>query len=79
MGKVKDPVVDQEDWKVTHIEVELSKETCEQVFGVKPGYFENPRNVLAISALEKAWHVAMKREYILKFQKGQLAVYLRPA
>jgi sporulation protein YlmC with PRC-barrel domain len=36
VGKVKDFLVDQEEWKVTHIEIELSKEASEQVLGVNP-------------------------------------------
>jgi sporulation protein YlmC with PRC-barrel domain len=79
VGRVKDLVVDQEEWKVTHFEIELSKETSEQVLGVKPGYFENPRNVLAISALEKGMACCNEKGIHLKVSKGQLAVYLRPA
>jgi sporulation protein YlmC with PRC-barrel domain len=79
VGKVKDLVVDQEEWKVTHIEIELSKETSEQVLGVKPGYFENPRNVLAISALERGVACCSEKGIQLKVSKGQLGIYLRPA
>jgi sporulation protein YlmC with PRC-barrel domain len=79
VGKVKDLVVDQEEWKVTHIEIELSKEASEQILGVKPGYFENPRNVLAISALEKGMACCTEKGIYLKVSRGQLGIYLRPA
>ena len=79
VGKVKDFLVDQEEWKVTHIEIELSKEASEQALGVKPGYFENPRNVLAISALERGVACCTEKGIQLKVSKGQLGIYLRPA
>ena len=79
VGKVKVLVVDQAEWKVTHIEIELSKEASEQVLGVKPGYFENPRNMLAISALERGVACCTEKGLQLKVSKGQLGIYLRPA
>ena len=30
IGKVKDAVIDPEEWKITHLEVELTKEASEQ-------------------------------------------------
>ena len=79
VGEVKVLVVDQAEWKVTHIEIELSKEASEQVLGVKPGYFENPRNMLAISALERGVACCTEKGLQLKVSKGQLGIYLRPA
>jgi hypothetical protein len=79
VGKVKDLVVNKKEWKVTYIEIELSKAASEQVLGVKPGYFENPRNVLAISALEKGLVCCTQKGIYLKVSKGQLDIYLRPA
>jgi sporulation protein YlmC with PRC-barrel domain len=52
-GKIKKVIVDAEEWKVTHLEIELSKEANEQILGVKPAMFGSARNTLAISALEK--------------------------
>jgi sporulation protein YlmC with PRC-barrel domain len=50
IGKVKEIEVDPEEWKITHLEIELKKEIAESVLGAKKG---GVRNMLAISALEK--------------------------
>jgi sporulation protein YlmC with PRC-barrel domain len=78
VGKVKDIVIDAEEWKVTHLELELTKETSEQILGVKPALFESPRNTLAISALEKGVACCTESGIDLKVSKGQLSIYLRP-
>ncbi|MCW4045659.1 MAG: PRC-barrel domain-containing protein [Candidatus Bathyarchaeota archaeon] len=78
VGKVKDIVVDAEEWKVTHLEIELSKEASEQILGVKPAMFGSARNTLAISALEKGGACCSASGIDLKVSKGQLAIYLRP-
>lgn len=78
LGKVKDLIVDAEEWKVSHLEIELTKEASEQILGVKPALFENPRNTLAISALEKGVACCSENGVDLKVSKGQLAIYLRP-
>jgi sporulation protein YlmC with PRC-barrel domain len=78
VGKVKDIIVDPEEWKVTHLEVELTKEASEQILGVKPALFDLPRNILAISALEKGDGFSTEHGIGLKVTKDQLSVYLRP-
>jgi len=78
VGKVKDVIVDPEEWKVTHLELELTKETSEQILGVRPALFDLPRNTLAISALEKGAACCTESGIDLKVSKGQLAIYLRP-
>ena len=50
IGKVKRIEVDPEDWKVTHLEIELEKDIAESVLGAKKG---GVRNMLAVSSLEK--------------------------
>ena len=50
IGKVKDIEVDPEEWKITHLEIELEKNIAESVLGAKKG---GVRNMLAIEALEK--------------------------
>ena len=78
VGKIKDVVVDAEEWKVTHLEVELSREASEQILGVKPAMFGSSRNTLAISALEKGAACCSESGIDLKVSKAQLSIYLRP-
>ena len=78
VGKVKDVIVDSEEWKVTHLELELTKEASEQILGVRPALFDLPRNTLAISALEKGAACCTESGIDLKVSKGQLAIYMRP-
>ena len=78
VGKVKDVIVDAEEWKVTHLELELTKEASEQILGVRPALFDLPRNTLAISALEKGAACCTESGIDLKVSKGQLAIYMRP-
>jgi sporulation protein YlmC with PRC-barrel domain len=37
IGKVKDTEINLENWKVTHLEVELTKDAAESVLGAKKG------------------------------------------
>ena len=46
VGKVKDLVIDTEEWKITHLEIELTKEASEQILGATPAMFNLPRNLL---------------------------------
>ncbi|MCW3981222.1 MAG: hypothetical protein NWF11_07080 [Candidatus Bathyarchaeota archaeon] len=70
VGKVKDFIIDSEQWKITHLEVELTKEAAEIVLGVRKGGI---RNLLAVSAID-----GVDREINLKVTKGQLRIYLIP-
>jgi sporulation protein YlmC with PRC-barrel domain len=75
VGKVKDVIIDGEDWKVTHLEVELTKEAAKEVLGAKSSF----RNVLAISAVGPASKCCTSIGRIdLQVSKGQLRIYLRP-
>jgi len=78
VGKIKDVIIDPEEWKVTHLELELIKEASEDVLGIKPAMLESPRNKLAISALEKGAACCTESGIELKVSKGQLGIYLRP-
>jgi sporulation protein YlmC with PRC-barrel domain len=78
LGKVKDMIVDAEEWKVTHLELEMTKAASEEILGVKPALFESPRNTLAISALEKGAVALSESGIDLRVSKGQLPIYLRP-
>lgn len=70
VGKVKELIIDADQWKITHLEVELTKEAAEMVLGVKKGGI---RNLLAISAIGE-----VDRIINLKVTKGQLRIYLIP-
>lgn len=75
IGKVKEIGIDPEDWKVTHLEVELTKDVAESVLGAKKG---GVRNMLAISSLEKGVARWTDRGLNIKVSKDQLHMYLRP-
>ena len=70
VGKVKELIIDADQWKITHLEVELTKEAAELVLGVRKGGI---RNLLAISAIDE-----LKQTIKLKVSKGQLRIYLIP-
>jgi len=75
VGKVKDVHCDGEDWKITHLEIELTKEAAKELLGAKASF----RNVLAISAVGPTSKCCMSRNRIdLQVSKGQLHIYLRP-
>lgn len=69
VGEVKNVIIDPEQWKVTHLEVELSKDAAELVLGIKKGKI---RNLLAVSAIDN-----MGKTINLKVKKGQLPIYLK--
>jgi sporulation protein YlmC with PRC-barrel domain len=75
IGQVKEMEIDPKDWKVTHLEVELTKDVAESVLGAKKG---GVRNLLAISALEKGVARWTAKGLSLKVSKAQLHMYLKP-
>jgi len=75
IGRVREIEIDPEEWKVTHLEVELEKDVAESVLGVKKGGI---RNMLAISSLEKGVARWTDRGLNIKVSKAQLHMYLRP-
>jgi sporulation protein YlmC with PRC-barrel domain len=75
IGKVKEIEVDPENWKITHLEIELEKHTAETVLGAKKG---GVLNRLAVSALEKGSSRWSDKGLHLKVSKEQLHMYLRP-
>jgi sporulation protein YlmC with PRC-barrel domain len=70
VGEVKEVIIDPSNWKVTHLEVDLSKEAAELAFGARKGGI---RNFLAVSAVGKT-----NKTIKLKVKKGQLQIYLKP-
>jgi sporulation protein YlmC with PRC-barrel domain len=75
VGRIKDVHVDGEEWKVTHFEIELTKDAAKELLGVRTSF----RNVLAISAVGPATKSITTESGIdLQVSKGQLRIYLRP-
>lgn len=75
IGQVKEIGIDPEAWKVTHLELELTKDVAESVLGARKG---GVRNMLAISALEKGIARWTDRGLNIKVSKAQLHMYLKP-
>ena len=78
IGKVKDVIIDPEEWKITHLEIEFTKEAAEDILGATPAMTKGVRNRLAISALEKGMACCTEVGVEIKVSKGQLHIYLRP-
>ena len=74
IGKILDVIIDGEEWKITHFEVELRKEAAFEILGVK----STVKNVLAISAVGPASKSMTKNGIELQVALGQLRIYLRP-
>jgi len=68
VGEVKEVIFDPAHWKVTHLEVKLSRDTAGVVLGARKGGIRNLLAVSAIGNLEDAIN--------LKVKKGQLKIYL---
>jgi hypothetical protein len=78
VGKIKALLIDPEEWKVTHLEIEMSKEAVEQILGATPALTRTVRNTLAISALAKGAACCTSSGVEIKVSKAQLHIYLRP-
>ena len=75
VGRITDVIIDGEEWKITHFEVELRKEAAFEILGVK----STVKNVLAISAVGPASKAVTRGGGIdLQVSRGQLRIYLRP-
>jgi sporulation protein YlmC with PRC-barrel domain len=75
VGKITDVLLDGEEWKVTHFEIELKREAAFELLGVKSTF----KNVLAISAVGPASKSITKDSGVdLQVSRGQLRIYLRP-
>jgi len=75
IGKIKEIEVDPNEWKVTHLEVELDKAVAESVLGAKKG---GVHNMLNVSALEKGTGTWTDNGLHLKVAKDKLHMYLKP-
>jgi sporulation protein YlmC with PRC-barrel domain len=75
VGKITDVIVDGEEWKITHFEIELKREAAYELLGVKSTF----KNVLAISAVGPASKAITSGSGVeLQVSRGQLRIYLRP-
>ena len=73
IAKIKDVIIDTDEWKITHLEIELNKKAANEIVGVK----KEVLNTLAISALEKGKACCSDAGVEIKVSKGQLPIYLR--
>ena len=69
VGEAKEVIIEPDQWKITHLEVELSKEAAALVLGTRKGGI---RNLLAVSAIGSTG-----KTINLKVKKGQLQIYLK--
>ena len=74
IGQVKDVYFDPENWQITHLKVQLTKEAAHDILGAKMSM----HNMLAISALEKGVARWTDAGLHLRVSKDQLHIYLRP-
>ena len=75
IGKIKEIEIDPQEYRMTHLEVELDKNVAESVLGAKKG---GVRNMLNVSALERGTGVWTDNGLHLKVAKDKLHMYLRP-
>ncbi len=78
IAKVKDVVFDPEEWRITHLIIELNKEAAEEILGASYAV-KSVLNRVAISALEKGMACCTDKGVEIKVSKKQLHIYLRPA
>ena len=74
IAEVTDVIIDTDEWKVTHLVIELTKEAAKEILGSPKGM----PNTLAVSALEKGTACCTPKGIEIKVSKGQLHMYLRP-
>ena len=75
LGTIKEKVIDPKSWKITHLELKLSKKAADEVLGAKK---RGIRNLLAVSALKSA-QPDSAGHVVVKVKKGQLPIYLKSA
>jgi len=75
IGTVKEIGIDPENWEITHLDVQLTKDIAESVLGAKK---YGVHNMLAISALKEGVARWTERGLNIKVSKAQLHMYLKP-
>jgi hypothetical protein len=74
IGEVKDVYFDPENWQITHLEIQLTKDAAHEILGAKTA----TRNSLALSALKEGIACCIDDRIELQVSKAQLHIYLRP-
>ena len=77
IAEVKDVVIDTEEWKITHLVIELTKDAAKEILGAAYAV-KSVLNRIAISALEKGMACCTDKGVEIKVSKKQLHIYLRP-
>jgi hypothetical protein len=67
IGKIKGIIINPEEWKLTHLEVEITKDAAKEILGANTAV----RNKLAISALRKGEECCIDKGVIIKVSKNQ--------
>jgi sporulation protein YlmC with PRC-barrel domain len=75
IGKIKEIDINPGDMKVTHLEVELTKDIAESVLGARKS---GVRNMLDTSALEQGIARWTDRGLNIRVPKAELHAYLKP-
>jgi len=75
IGTDKEIGIDPENWEITHLDVQLTKDVAESVLGAKK---RGVHNMLAISALKDGTARWTDRGLNMKISKAQLHMYLKP-
>jgi sporulation protein YlmC with PRC-barrel domain len=75
IGTVKEIEINPENWEITHLDVQLTKDVAESVLGAKK---RGVHNMLAISALKEGVARWTERGLNIKVSKAQLHMYLKP-
>jgi hypothetical protein len=70
VGEAKEFIIDPSSWKVTHLEVALTKNAAELAFGARKGGI---RNLLTVSAIGK-----VNKFIKFRVEKEPLQIYLKP-
>jgi ribosomal protein L14E/L6E/L27E len=77
IAEVKDVIIDTDEWKITHLVIELTKDAAEEILGAAYAV-KSVLNKIAISALEKGMACCTDKGVEIKVSKKQLHIYLRP-
>jgi sporulation protein YlmC with PRC-barrel domain len=75
IGTVKEIGIDPENWDITHLELQLTRDIAESVLGAKK---YGVHNMLAITALKEGLARWTERGLNIKVSKAQLHMYLKP-
>jgi len=75
IGEVKEININPDDWEITHLDIELTKDAAESILGARKS---GVHNMLAISALKKDGARWTERGLNIKVSKAQLHMYLKP-